>query len=159
MTQSRNRRTTEQKIADLESAIANLKAKAAKQQLKANPAIRHTTSAIKSIDKALAEADTGSMRRALQEARTTLSALLAMDGVVVASSSTSRIRRSAVNLEEMSESLLTHVAHNPGQRGEQIAAALGTDVTTMRRPMKQLIADRKIKTKGQRRGMCYFATN
>ena len=46
---------------------------------------------------------------------------------------------------------------NPGSRGEQIAAALGTDVKTMRLPMLKLIADKQVRTEGQRRGMTYFA--
>jgi hypothetical protein len=57
----------------------------------------------------------------------------------------------------MSDTLLAHVKANPGQRGEQIAAALKTDVTTMRRPMQTLIAARKVSTKGQRRGTTYYA--
>ncbi|MBL8859250.1 MAG: hypothetical protein JNL28_12135 [Planctomycetes bacterium] len=66
-------------------------------------------------------------------------------------------RRSPDYLIKMSESLLAHVQSNPGQRGEQIAAALKTDVGTMRLPMQKLIAAKKIKTKGNRRGMTYTA--
>ncbi len=68
-----------------------------------------------------------------------------------------RGRRTSADLEEMQGMLLTHVKANPGQRGEQIAAALGTDVGTMRGPMKGLIAAKQIRTEGQRRGMMYFA--
>jgi hypothetical protein len=68
-----------------------------------------------------------------------------------------RGRRSTEGLEEMQSALLSHVKSNPGQRGEQIAAALGTDVGTMRLPMKKLIAARQVRTEGQRRGMMYFA--
>jgi hypothetical protein len=32
-----------------------------------------------------------------------------------------------------------------------------SDVKTIRLPMKQLIAAKKVRTKGQRRGMTYFA--
>lgn len=68
-----------------------------------------------------------------------------------------RVRRSAEDLAGMSDALLAHVKANPGQRGEIIAAALGTDVGTMRKPMKLLIAKRLVKTAGQRRGMTYMA--
>lgn len=66
-------------------------------------------------------------------------------------------RRSAEDVSAMGETLLDYVRKNPGQRGEQIAKALRTDVGTMRLPMKALIGARKVKTKGQRRGMTYFA--
>lgn len=67
-----------------------------------------------------------------------------------------RGRRSSADLEAMQGKLLSHVRSNPGQRGEQIAAALGTDVGTMRGPMKGLIAVKQVRTEGQRRGMTYF---
>jgi hypothetical protein len=67
-----------------------------------------------------------------------------------------RIRRSSEGLEQMSSDLMSHVQSNPGMRGDQIASALGTDVGTMRLPMKKLIAEGKVRTEGQRRGMMYF---
>ena len=66
-------------------------------------------------------------------------------------------RRTAEDVGAMGDTLLAHVKANPGQRGEQIAAALKSDVGTIRLPMKALIASKKITTRGQRRGMQYFA--
>ncbi|MBK7644139.1 MAG: hypothetical protein IPJ19_14015 [Planctomycetes bacterium] len=66
-------------------------------------------------------------------------------------------KRSAADLEAFSDQLLAHVKANPGARGEQIAAALGTDVKTMRLPMQKLIAGKKVKVKGLKRGTMYFA--
>lgn len=68
-----------------------------------------------------------------------------------------RGKRSSADLEKLSGALLAHVKAHPGQRGDQIAATLRSDVKTIRGPMKKLIAAKKVKTKGQRRGMQYFA--
>lgn len=56
----------------------------------------------------------------------------------------------------MGATLLAYVKANPGQRGEQIAEALGTDSKGIRGPMKKLIEDGVVRTKGERRGMRYF---
>jgi len=66
-------------------------------------------------------------------------------------------RRSADDVAQMGASLLAFVKANPGKRGEEIAKALKTDVGTMRLPMKALIKAKKVKTKGQKRGMTYTA--
>lgn len=65
-------------------------------------------------------------------------------------------KRTAGDMDAMQERLLSHVKANPGQRGEQIAAAMKSDVMMIRLPMKKLIAARKVTTKGERRGMMYF---
>jgi hypothetical protein len=67
-----------------------------------------------------------------------------------------RGRRTAADVEQMGATLLDYVKANPGARGEQIAAALKSDVGTIRGPMKALIAAKKISTQGQKRGMQYF---
>ncbi len=64
-------------------------------------------------------------------------------------------KRTPAAMEKLSGALLAHVKANPGRRGDQIAAALRSDVKTIRGPMKKLIAAKKVKTKGQRRGMTY----
>lgn len=65
-------------------------------------------------------------------------------------------RRSAADVEQMGATLTSFVKANPGQRGEQIAKALRTDVGTIRLPMQAMIAAKKITTRGQRRGMTYY---
>lgn len=66
-------------------------------------------------------------------------------------------KRTTEEVAQFGAMLLDFVTKKPGQRGEQIAEALKTDVKTMRLPMLRLIDEKKIKTKGQRRGMTYFA--
>jgi hypothetical protein len=155
-TPKRIRRNEDQLIADLEAKIAQLQRRAAQKKVKRDPALKHINAAVKSIDKAMAETGDAATRAALDEARGTLAACLTLNGAPPRTdrdSITPHARRShgAVN----GDALLEHIRQNPGQRGEQISAALGTDSTTMRPAMHKLIAEEKVKTRGERRGMSY----
>ena len=157
-TAKRVRRTDDQMISDLEAKIERLKRRATERKVTKSPAIRFTTNAIKAIDAALAESEDKTMRQALDEARATLVACLAVAGVVQPSGSiVPRARRTSMQKTELQTALLAHIRTHSGQRGEQIAAALGTDTKTMRPAMHALIAENKVKTRGERRGMQYFA--
>jgi hypothetical protein len=153
----RTRRTEEDRIVELEAKIAAIKARAARKQIKKDPSLRHISGAVRSIDKALAESSDNATRQALNEARSTLSACLSLNGVVVAGGTKVRGRRVAGGSSVDENQLLTFVQNNPNLRGEQIAEALGTDTKSVRPVMQGLIADRKVKTRGQRRGMTYAA--
>jgi hypothetical protein len=155
----RVRRDAENLIADLEAKIEAIKARAARKRAKANPAVRYTVAAVRNIDKAMTSASDAVLRRALEESRGVLSAFLALQGVIPAAGAGARVgggRRSSEDVQRMGESLLNYVNKNPGQRGEQIAVALGTDTKTMRLPMQKLIGEKKVKTKGERRAMRYY---
>jgi hypothetical protein len=65
-------------------------------------------------------------------------------------------RRTAEDVAAMGATLVDYVKANPGQRADQIAAALRTDPDTIRLPMQALLSARKVKTQGQRRGTKYF---
>jgi hypothetical protein len=66
-------------------------------------------------------------------------------------------KRSPEQVEALGAKLLAYLKSKPGQRSDQIATALRSDVKTIRLPMQGLLAAKKVKTKGQRRGMQYFA--
>ena len=68
-----------------------------------------------------------------------------------------RGKRTTEAVAQMGERLLAYIKAQPGRRGEQIAKVFHTDVKTIRLPMLRLIAEKKVKTQGQRRGMMYFA--
>lgn len=156
MAATRTRRTEEQRIEALEAQIAALKQRAERKKLTRDPALKHVSAALRSIDKALSHSEDAATRQALDEARATLSAALSINGVAQKASLTPRGRRGSASVE--SDVILDYVRSNPGQRGEQIAAALNTDTKLMRPVMHRLIDERKVKTKGQRRGMQYFAS-
>ena len=66
-------------------------------------------------------------------------------------------KRSPEQVEAMGAKLLSYVKAKPGQRADQIARVFHSEVKTIRLPMQRLLATKKLKTKGQRRGMTYFA--
>jgi predicted transcriptional regulator len=115
--------------------------------------MRYTVAAVRSMDKAMTATTDPVMRKTLEEARGTLSAYLTLQGIVPAARAG---RRSSEAVEQTGASLVDYVKANPGQRGEQIAEALGTDTKTMRLPMQKLIAEERVRTKGERRAMRYY---
>jgi hypothetical protein len=148
------RRSEEQRIAALESQIAALKAKAEAKKVTKDPALRYVSKALKAVDQAAEETQDGALRRALEEARSTLSACLQLKGVTLTpkGSATKRVVRGGTI---DSDTLLSYVRSNPGSRGEQIAAGLMTNVKIMRPVMKRLIEAGRVRTAGERRGMTY----
>jgi hypothetical protein len=60
-------------------------------------------------------------------------------------------------LEKHGASILALLKKSPGARSEQLSAAMKMDAATLRIPLKALLAARKIKVKGQKRGTTYFA--
>jgi CHASE3 domain sensor protein len=77
----RIRRTEDQLIAELQAEIERLKTKAAVKAIKKDPSKKHTASAVRNIDQALATATDQPLRQALDEARTVLVAYLQLEGI------------------------------------------------------------------------------
>jgi hypothetical protein len=67
-----------------------------------------------------------------------------------------RIRRSPEDLAKLQTNVLAQVRSKQGQRLEEIGRALKTDTGVLKRPVAMLLAAKKLKTKGQKRGTMYF---
>ncbi len=152
----RPRRSEEQRIAELEARIAELKARAERKKAKKDPTLRHVSLALRSIDKALSATQDNATKRSLVETRTALSAVLSLGGVAASSGRGASAPRVRSGGSVDAAQLLHYVTQHPGQRGEQISDALGTDSVTMRPVMHRLIAEKKVRTTGQRRGTQYY---
>jgi len=66
-------------------------------------------------------------------------------------------KRSPEDLESLSETFASFVKGNPGLRIEQINKQLGTTTKDLALPIRKLIADGVVTTKGQKRSTTYFA--
>jgi len=64
-------------------------------------------------------------------------------------------KRPASELVDLRDRLREHVAGNPGQRVEQINAALGTATREVARPLRQLVASGALRTEGIKRATTY----
>lgn len=154
-TATRSRRSEEERIRALEAQIQTLKARAAAKKVRRDPALKHISTAVRLVDKALAATEDAAMRQALDEARATLSACLSLNGIAPRSPKGVLVPRARPEARVDAQAVLAQVQAHPGQRGEEIAAALATDSKSMRPVMRRLIDSKKVKTRGQRRGMTY----
>ncbi len=65
-------------------------------------------------------------------------------------------KRSPQILAQVTEQVFNHIKSNAGQGVEQIAKALGTTTKELTLPIRKLLADKKITSKGQKRATRYF---
>jgi len=68
-----------------------------------------------------------------------------------------RVRRSAEDLEKIAARVLAHVKSKAGQRLEEIGRALNTETGVLKKPIAMLVARKRLKTQGRKRGTKYFA--
>jgi hypothetical protein len=68
-----------------------------------------------------------------------------------------RARRSPEALAELSDELVTYVKRNPGTRVGEIARAFGQPKGSLIPTFRKLVAGKKLKVKGVRAGVKYFA--
>lgn len=67
-----------------------------------------------------------------------------------------RGRRPSAQSEQAAQTLLAHVQANPGQRLEEIGAALKLPTQILKGPAGRLLRAGALRTEGQRRGTRYF---
>lgn len=66
-------------------------------------------------------------------------------------------KRTAEEIEAVTARLVEFIQSNPGQRTEQIGAALGIPTRELVLPMRKLVREGRLKTKGQKRATTYYA--
>jgi hypothetical protein len=152
----RNRRSPEERIKELESKIAQVKARAERAKVAKDPALRHVKAALKGIDKALNATQDGAMRAALDEARTTLGACLTLHGEESKGARGTLVPQPRNQAKVELETLLNFLVKHPGSRSEGIAAALRTDTRALRPALQQLRAEGRARTEGQGRATRYY---
>ena len=153
--QTRNVRTAEQRIADLEAQIEQVKRRAAAKKAKKDPALRHINGAIRSIDKALSSSQDKPTREALTEARTGLAAILTLSGALVPAGRGGRAKPRGVGPVIEEGRLLDYIRAHPRQRTEEIAAGLGTDTAGIRPALVALKQGGRVEAKGKARATRY----
>jgi len=67
-------------------------------------------------------------------------------------------KRTGDELDKLGDTFHAFVAKHPGLRIEQINKQLGTSTKDLALPIRKLIADGDLKTKGEKRSTTYFAT-
>lgn len=66
-------------------------------------------------------------------------------------------KRAADELDRLRDQFVAFVSSNPGLRIEQINQQLGTTTKDLALPIRKLIADGTVNTKGKKRSTAYFA--
>ena len=149
----RSRRTPEQLVADLQAKIAQVQARAAQAKVRKDPALRHMTAALRSIDKAHEASADKATREALSEARAKLAGYLALDAASADGAGT--LVPPSRRVKPASDRVLAYITKHPGSRSEQIAAELGTDALSLRAVLHQLREDGRVKAEGKARATRY----
>jgi hypothetical protein len=66
-------------------------------------------------------------------------------------------KRTSSELDKLGERFLDYVAKHPGLRIEEINKQLGTSTKDLALPIRKMVADGELKTKGEKRSTTYFA--
>jgi hypothetical protein len=99
----RERRTPEMRIEDLEAKIRTIRSRVEKRKARSVPAMTDVLKAIKLIDRAAQSTTDATLKAALEEARATLTAASAVQGVIVppSASATAGMKRQRTKTPEI----------------------------------------------------------
>lgn len=103
------------------------------------------------IDRFVADISALARRAAIDSLQVTLNKRIGAGGTF------SHGKRGTSELEAIGGRFVKFVTDNPGLRIEQINKQLGTTTKDLALPIRKLIAEGAIKTKGERRSTTYFA--
>jgi hypothetical protein len=67
-------------------------------------------------------------------------------------------KRTSADLDQLGDDFHAYVLKNPGLRIEQINKQLGTTTKDLALPIRKMIAEGSLKTKGEKRSTQYFAS-
>ncbi|MDP1889692.1 MAG: hypothetical protein Q8K55_02270 [Gemmatimonadaceae bacterium] len=153
----RTRRSPEEQIAALQAQVDAIKAREAARKAKKSPVLRHMRAIVRAIDAAVQESDDAAASTALVDARRLLVGCLVMKGVrVPMTGAGSNGQRASGDADHLSENLREYVLEHPGQRSEQIAAALRVSTWTLRCVMMPLVQAGEVRREGAARATAYF---
>ncbi|MBK7071797.1 MAG: DNA-binding protein [Myxococcales bacterium] len=111
--------------------------------------------ALDTLNRALA----GAGGTVVRDIRVSKPAKAASNGAAAAAAAAKRAKgekRPKAEIAQVQAKVLAHIRANPGQRIEQINKVLGTRTPDLALPLKKLIAEGAVDTKGARRATTYF---
>lgn len=85
----KQQRPADARIAELQAKIEAIKARDERKRARAKPEVKFALAATKALDKALGATTDATLRTAFQEARTLVASAVAVEGITVATSTTS----------------------------------------------------------------------
>ena len=157
------KRTIQERIDELQAKIQAIQNREERKKVRARPEVKHLNMALRSIDKGLNASEDAVLRKALDEARATVSSCLSLLGVApkAAKATLTPKRRAKVTVATQKTDLdpaavLTFIKNNGGIRGAAIVAEFGIDTTSLRVVLKQLAAEGAIRSEGKGRGTTYL---
>ena len=147
----RKRRSPEEKIADLQREIERIKHA---QKERSSPGLKQAKTGLGALRKALPLAETEGHNELISALNTAIGALTPIYGGKEGGGGT-RIRRTAQDIEAVQDQIVEFLTDNPGSGISAIANSLGQTTQEVRGPLLEMLEDRRVSKKGERRATVY----